>query len=124
MPELVPASPLIIAGGGEVGLALGLAIALVLALLYVGTTAKKMGERRRRVELAITSAIGGPAVGALIAAVEVARGRVVGPVNVGDAYAQSAGMGLIVGVLVALAFLMTATLAPGEAGKPPSDPEL
>jgi hypothetical protein len=124
MPQLVLASILIIAGAGfTVGLPIGLAVALVLTLLYVGSTARKKGERRRRMELAITSAVAGPMVGALIAGVEVARGDVI-PVFVGETYGQYAGMGLFVGVLVGLAFLMTAALAPGEAGKPPGDAEL
>jgi len=123
MPDLVPPSTLILAGAGAIGLSVGLAVALVLTLLYVGSTSRKRGERRRRVELAITSAIAGPAAGALFAGVEVARGRVI-PAFVGETYGQYAGMGLIVGVLVGLAFLMTAGLAPGDAGKPPGDAEI
>jgi hypothetical protein len=122
MPDFVPHSTMIIAGAGfTVGLPIGLAVALVLTLLYVGSTAKKKGERR--LELALTSAFVGPMVGALIASVEVARGRVI-PVFVGETYGQYAGMGLIVGVLVGLAFLMTAALTSGKVGKPPVDPEL
>ena len=124
MLDLVLPSTLIIAGAGfTVGLPVGLAVALVLTLLYVGSTAKKKGERRRRVELALTSAVAGPATGALIAGVKVARGRVI-PIDVGYTYGNHAGMGLVVGVLVGLAFLMTAALAPGEASKPPGDAEL
>jgi hypothetical protein len=119
-----PSSILLIAGAGVVALPVGLGIALVLTLLYVGTTAKKKGERRRRLELGLTSAIAGPVVGALIAWSEVFRGRAVGPLNVSDAYEKCIGMGLIVGVLVGLAFLITAALAPGEVRKPPSDPEV
>jgi hypothetical protein len=119
-----PSPILILAGGGEVGIVVGLGIALVLTLIYVGSTAKKKGERRRRVELAFTSAVAGPAVGALIAWVEVARGGVVGRVNVSEVYEKAIGMGIVVGVLVGLAFLITAALAPGDAGKPPADPEL
>jgi hypothetical protein len=124
MPDLVLPSTLILAGAGAVAIPVGLGVALVLTLLYVGSTSRKRGERRRRVELAITSAVAGPMVGALIAAVDVARGQAVGKLNITEAYEKCIGMGLFVGILVGLAFLMTAALTPGEASKPPGDPEL